>query len=143
MCLSEPDPIRLKRSLGIIYKSGDLLLHLLNDLLTFSKNEVGQHLSLDEKEFRLRDIQTQTLAIFEKQAKEGDIKLKVEFEGVHNALDPERRQYNGPADTGRMRDMILWGDVYVHPGMQYSCLGMQHCSIQIHTREETLLTKFL
>jgi osomolarity two-component system sensor histidine kinase SLN1 len=31
-------------------------LNLLNDLLTFSKNEVGQHLSLDEKEFRLRDI---------------------------------------------------------------------------------------
>lgn len=56
VCLSEPDPVRLKRSLGIIYKSGDLLLNLLNDLLTFSKNEVGQHLSLDEKEFRLRDI---------------------------------------------------------------------------------------
>lgn len=114
VCLSEPDPIRLKRSLGIIYKSGDLLLHLLNDLLTFSKNEVGQHLSLDEKEFRLRDIQTQTLAIFEKQAREGDINLKVEFQGVNNALDPERRHFNGPADTGRMRDMIIWGDVYVY-----------------------------
>ncbi|CZT21041.1 related to Two-component system protein B [Ramularia collo-cygni] len=112
VCLSEPDPIRLKRSLGIIYKSGDLLLHLLNDLLTFSKNEVGQHLSLDEKEFRLRDIQTQTLAIFEKQAREGDITLKVEFQGADNTLDSERRQYNGPADTGKMQDMILWGDVH-------------------------------
>lgn len=111
VCLSEPDPIRLKRSLGIIYKSGDLLLHLLNDLLTFSKNEIGQHLSLDEKEFRLRDIQTQTLAIFDKQAKESEITLKIEFEGVANALDAssERRQYNGPADTGKMRDMVLFG----------------------------------
>lgn len=111
VCLSEPDPIRLKRSLGIIYKSGDLLLHLLNDLLTFSKNEIGQHLSLDEKEFRLRDIQTQTLAIFDKQAKESDINLKIDFEGVSNALDcsTDRRQFNGPADTGKMHDMVLFG----------------------------------
>jgi osomolarity two-component system sensor histidine kinase SLN1 len=35
VCMQEDDPLRLKRSLGIIYKSGDLLLHLLNDLLTF------------------------------------------------------------------------------------------------------------
>jgi osomolarity two-component system sensor histidine kinase SLN1 len=40
-----------------------------------SKNQVGQQLSLDEKEFRLRDISQQILAIFDKQAKEGDIKL--------------------------------------------------------------------
>lgn len=110
VCLSEADPIRLKRSLGIIYKSGDLLLHLLNDLLTFSRNEIGQHLSLDEKEFRLRDIQTQTMAIFDKQAKESDITMRIEFEGVSNALDASSgRQYNGPADTGRMRDMVLFG----------------------------------
>lgn len=43
--------------------------------------------------------------------------LRIEFEGVHNAtLDnhsPDRRQqYRGPADTGKMRDMILWGDVH-------------------------------
>jgi len=35
VCMSENDPIKLKRSLGIIYKSGDLLLNLLTDLLTF------------------------------------------------------------------------------------------------------------
>ena len=35
VCMQEDDPIRLKRSLGIIYKSGDLLLNLLTDLLTF------------------------------------------------------------------------------------------------------------
>lgn len=35
VCMSEDDPIKLKRSLGIIYKSGDLLLNLLTDLLTF------------------------------------------------------------------------------------------------------------
>ena len=35
VCMSEDDPVKLRRSLGIIYKSGDLLLNLLNDLLTF------------------------------------------------------------------------------------------------------------
>jgi osomolarity two-component system sensor histidine kinase SLN1 len=35
VCMSEDDPTKLRRSLGIIYKSGDLLLNLLTDLLTF------------------------------------------------------------------------------------------------------------
>ena len=115
VCMQEDDPTRLKRSLGIIYKSGDLLLNLLTDLLTFSKNQVGQHLSLDEKEFRLRDVSSQMLAIFDKQAKEGQIDLRVEFEGVHHLEtdgdSPERRAY-GPFGTGRLKDMILWGDTH-------------------------------
>ncbi|EME46531.1 hypothetical protein DOTSEDRAFT_70515 [Dothistroma septosporum NZE10] len=105
VCMQEDDPTRLKRSLGIIYKSGDLLLNLLTDLLTFSKNQVGQTLSLDEKDFRLRDISSQTLAIFEKQSKEGEIDLRVQFEGVDSGEI-------GPGATGRLRDMILWGDVH-------------------------------
>ncbi|KXT05262.1 hypothetical protein AC578_8380 [Pseudocercospora eumusae] len=116
VCMQEEDPLRLKRSLGIIYKSGDLLLNLLTDLLTFSKNQVGQHLSLDEKEFRLRDIQSQALAIFDKQANDGQIDLRVEFEGISNPPDEsfasDRQSALGPAGTGRMRDMILWGDVH-------------------------------
>ncbi|TKA61800.1 hypothetical protein B0A55_11769, partial [Friedmanniomyces simplex] len=115
VCMQEDDPMRLKRSLGIIYKSGDLLLNLLTDLLTFSKNQVGQHLSLDEKEFKLREVSSQLLAIFDKQAKEGNITLRVEYEGVHglegDGESPERREY-GPAGTGRVKNMMLWGDVH-------------------------------
>lgn len=114
VCMQEDDPIRLKRSLGVIYKSGDLLLNLLTDLLTFSKNQVGQHLSLEEKEFRLRDVSSQILAIFEKQAREGQIDLRVEWEGIHllphDNISPERSEL-GPNGTGRMKDMILWGDL--------------------------------
>jgi osomolarity two-component system sensor histidine kinase SLN1 len=47
-----------------------------------SKNEMGQRLSLDEKEFSLRDISSQVLAIFGQQAKEGGVTLSVEFEGL-------------------------------------------------------------
>ncbi|KAJ9648252.1 Histidine kinase osmosensor [Coniosporium tulheliwenetii] len=85
VCMSEEDPTKIRQSLGIIYKSGDLLLNLLTDLLTFSKNQVGQHLSLDEKEFRLRDISAQVLAIFDKQAKENRINLRVKYEGPADA----------------------------------------------------------
>ncbi|RAR03480.1 osmolarity two-component system protein sln1 [Stemphylium lycopersici] len=115
VCMSEDDPIKLRRSLGIIYKSGDLLLNLLTDLLTFSKNQVGQALSLDEKEFRLRDISSQVLAIFEKQAREGGIQLAVEFEGPYeNNLDstgrPNELRDLGPFGLGRLKDMVLYGD---------------------------------
>ncbi|KAF2789147.1 hypothetical protein K505DRAFT_352768 [Melanomma pulvis-pyrius CBS 109.77] len=115
VCMSEDDPAKLRRSLGIIYKSGDLLLNLLTDLLTFSKNQVGQQLSLDEKEFRLRDISSQVLAIFERQAKEGDISLRVNFEGPYDANIEESGRPNehgdlGPFGLGRLKDMILYGD---------------------------------
>ncbi|OQN96316.1 hypothetical protein B0A48_17572 [Cryoendolithus antarcticus] len=115
VCMQEDDPQRLKRSLGIIYKSGDLLLNLLTDLLTFSKNQVGQHLSLDEKEFRLRDISSQVLAIFDKQAKEGQIDLRVEFQGVPSGDEGVQVQECsewGPPGTGRIKDMILYGDTH-------------------------------
>lgn len=111
VCMQEDDPMRLKRSLGIIYKSGDLLLNLLTDLLTFSKNQVGQHLSLDEKEFRLRDVSSQTLAIFDKQAKEGQIDLRVAWEGVDDISSPDQKP-QGSTGFGRVKDMILWGDTH-------------------------------
>lgn len=115
VCMSEDDPVKLRRSLGIIYKSGDLLLNLLTDLLTFSKNQVGQQLTLDEKEFRLRDISSQVLAIFERQAKDSSIDLSVKFEGPYDAnLDEHGRPTElgdlGPFGLGRLKDMVLYGD---------------------------------
>lgn len=117
VCMSEDDPVKLKRSLGIIYKSGDLLLNLLTDLLTFSKNQVGQALSLDEKEFRLRDISSQVLAIFERQAKDGEIDLRVRFEGPYDANVDDQGRPNehgdlGPFGLGRLKDMIMYGDTH-------------------------------
>lgn len=112
--MHEEDQSKIKRSLGIIYKSGDLLLHLLTDLLTFSKNQIGQQLSLDEREFRLADISSQILSIFEKQAREGSIDLRVQFEGPNESLEtvsgiPAQAGF-GPVGTGRVRDMCVWGD---------------------------------
>jgi osomolarity two-component system, sensor histidine kinase SLN1 len=75
--IEENDCEQMKTALGIIYKSGDLLLRTLNDLLDFSTNQVGiRELILEEREFSLCDVETQVLTIFEKQANEKGIGLR-------------------------------------------------------------------
>jgi osomolarity two-component system sensor histidine kinase SLN1 len=72
-------------------------------------------LSLDEKEFRLRDISSQVFAIFERQAKETGIDLQMKFEGPYDAnLDDHGRPVGrgdlAPMGLGRIKDMVLYGD---------------------------------
>lgn len=80
--MHEVDLDKIKRGLQIVHKSGDLLLNLLTDLLLFSKNQIGQQLSLEEKEFRLNDIKTQVKTLFTNQVKEGNINFHVVFVGM-------------------------------------------------------------
>lgn len=110
VCMGEDDLPRIKRSLQVVYKSGDLLLHLLNDLLTFSKNQIGQQLSLEEKEFRLADIKTQILTIFMKQVQEKSINFSVRFIGTDTEGESEIPSEKvlpalGPQGMGRLKDM--------------------------------------
>lgn len=53
--LNEAEIPKVKKNLQVISKSGEVLLHLINDLLTFSKNQVG-NVTLDEREFMLSEI---------------------------------------------------------------------------------------
>ncbi|KAK5076358.1 Histidine kinase osmosensor [Lithohypha guttulata] len=113
ICMKETDPAKIQSTLNTIYKSGDLLLHLLTDLLTFSKNEVGKQLSIDETEFCLSDLSTQLLPTFDRQAREGQIKLQVLYEGTNDSFgnfDTTLDKAFGPEGTGKVRDMCLWGD---------------------------------
>ncbi|KAI1199460.1 hypothetical protein F5X97DRAFT_121425 [Nemania serpens] len=119
VCMEEDDLPRIKQSLNVLYKSGDLLFHLLEDLLNFSKNQIGHQLSLDEKEFRLGDIRSQILAIFDKQVREGHITFSVEFsssDALEQDQAPESNGHEeklpviGPRGVGRLKDMCLWGD---------------------------------
>lgn len=126
VCMGEDDLPRIKRSLQVVYKSGDLLLHLLNDLLTFTKNQIGQQLSLEEKEFRLIDIKTQILTIFTKQVQEGKINFDVQFLNTDTEPDSVFTEKvlpaMGPQGAGRLKDMQS-----VTP-LLYPC----HLSIQIY-----------
>lgn len=120
VCMEDDDIHRIKQSLKTIYKSGDLLLHLLEDLLSFSKNQIGQQVCLEEREFRLGDLRSQILAIFDKQVRETKVGLTVSFVGSENVeanASPDRRASSdkklpalGPAGVGRLKDMCLWGD---------------------------------
>ncbi|KAF3760766.1 hypothetical protein M406DRAFT_93599 [Cryphonectria parasitica EP155] len=119
VCMEEDDVVRIKQSLKTLYKSGDLLLHLLEDLLSFSKNQIGQQVSLEEREFRLGDIRSQILSIFDKQVREGRITLTADFVGpdfTDLTGSPERQSLDrrlpavGPPGIGRLKDMCLWGD---------------------------------
>jgi osomolarity two-component system sensor histidine kinase SLN1 len=122
VCMGEDDLSRIKRSLQVIYKSGDLLLHLLNDLLTFSKNEIGQQLSLEEGEFTLSDIKTQIVSLFDKQIRESHISFGVKFVGTDfiqstsemtsGTATTQMLTAFGPPGTGRLKDMRLWGDIH-------------------------------
>ncbi|KIN05502.1 hypothetical protein OIDMADRAFT_113786 [Oidiodendron maius Zn] len=115
VCMGEDDLPKIKRSLQVVYKSGDLLLHLLNDLLTFSKNQIGQQLTLDEREFHLYDIKTQILTIFTQQVQEGRIKFEVKFVSAETTPNSDSLKGKpppalGPNGIGRLKDMRLWGD---------------------------------
>lgn len=105
--MEESDLNKLKQSLGIIYKSGDLLLRTLTDLLTFSTNQVGhQVLKLDEREFYLRDLESQITALFGDQAREKGIALKVVFE------DMPLERFSSPDQQPSLKDIALWGDIH-------------------------------
>ncbi|KAH7149601.1 putative histidine kinase HHK5p [Dactylonectria estremocensis] len=119
VCMEDTDMTRIKQSLKTLYKSGDLLLHLLEDLLSFSKNQIGNQLSLELKEFRLADIRSQILTIFDKQVREGKISFSVKFissDIIDFSTSPDRSEGEtrlpalGPHGTGRLKDMCLWGD---------------------------------
>lgn len=114
VCMAEDDMNKVRSTLSTIYKSGDLLLHLLTDLLTFSKNEVGQQLSIDEAEFRINDLSLQLMPTFEKQAREAQVDLRVDYVGTADAYGDTTEfsgeKAYGPVGTGLIRNMCLWGD---------------------------------
>ncbi|CAI4215121.1 unnamed protein product [Parascedosporium putredinis] len=115
VCMEEDDLTKIQQSLRTLYKSGDLLLHLLEDLLSFSKNQIGQQLSLEQREFRLAEIRSQILTIFDKQVRESHINFSVTFLGAdHFDLEKGVADYRfpalGPQGTGKLKNMCLWGD---------------------------------
>jgi osomolarity two-component system sensor histidine kinase SLN1 len=115
VCMQEDDASKIKESLGIIYKSGDLLLKLLTDLLTFSRNQVEQVATLEEKEFRLRDVEEQIHALFARQAAEKGVDLQITFEDMSFGGDGGNMQSGMYQTRSRIsnldiRDLLLWGD---------------------------------
>lgn len=120
VCMGEDNPSQIKKSLQVVYQSGDLLLHLLNDLLTFSKNQIDQAIQIEEKEFKMSDILSQLAIIFQNQVNEKQIDFSVNFasDGITEPRDTVCREKSlelshpssGSEIPGRLADMVLWGD---------------------------------
>ncbi|KAG5927218.1 hypothetical protein E4U42_002446 [Claviceps africana] len=119
VCMEDDDILRIRHSLKTLYRSGELLLHLLEDLLSFSKNQISHQIKLEDREFRLGEIRSQVVSIFNKQARESDITFEATFAGPDgdqpaDCSDPDgvanMLPALGPHDMGRLRDLYLWGD---------------------------------
>ena len=109
ICMKEQDPKRIREAFRIIYHSGDLLHNLLTDLLTFSKNQAGQALALEEKRFRLHDIPVQLRAIFDHQATKKGVDLAVIFGGP-GRQPAQPRSVSFAEDPDLLEKLVLVGD---------------------------------
>ncbi|AJR44010.1 Sln1p [Saccharomyces cerevisiae YJM1208] len=89
--MEETDVNKIRNSLKLIFRSGELLLHILTELLTFSKN-VLQRTKLEKRDFCITDVALQIKSIFGKVAKDQRVRLSI-------SLFPNL-----------IRTMVLWGD---------------------------------
>ncbi|OAA60607.1 ATPase-like, ATP-binding domain protein [Akanthomyces lecanii RCEF 1005] len=101
---------------------GELLLHLLDDLLSFSKNQISHDIRIEHKEFRLGEVRSQVMSIFDKQAKERKIDLDVTFSGPASA-DPNNHCLLVQQGSSRLSQPNHIHDMYV--------LGDQHKILQV------------
>lgn len=89
--LTEDNLSNVHGSLKTIFKCGELLLHLLTELLSFSQNEV-ENLDLDEHEFMIAEATAQLTAVFREQSEASGIQLEIH-------ADPS------------CQNLILYGDI--------------------------------
>lgn len=89
--MEERDIDKIQSSLKLIFRSGELLLHILTELLTFSKN-VLQRTKLEKRDFSITDVAVQIKSIFGKVAKDQRVKFSI-------TLFPNQ-----------IRKMVLYGD---------------------------------
>ncbi|KAG7926753.1 hypothetical protein KL925_003038 [Ogataea polymorpha] len=76
VAMAETDVDRIHSSLELIFRSGELLLHLLTQLLTFSKNQL-QRSKLQKRTFQISELASQTESIFGKTAIDQKVRLEL------------------------------------------------------------------
>lgn len=91
IAMDEEEPSKIQDSLKLIHRSGELLLHILTELLTYSKNTLNRS-KLEKSNFQILEVVYQVKSIFDKLA----IDQRVNF---HILLKPNA-----------LRKLILYGD---------------------------------
>ncbi len=78
VAMAEKDKKKIRSSLDLIFRSGELLLHILTQLLTFSKNQLDKT-KLQRRNFVLLEVASQIESIFGKTATDQDVNLIVQL----------------------------------------------------------------
>ncbi|CDK28234.1 unnamed protein product [Kuraishia capsulata CBS 1993] len=91
IAMTETSIGKVKESLDLIFRSGELLLHILTQLLTFSKNQLDKS-KLENRNFQMIEVASQVKSIFGKTAKDQKVILSL-------VMKPNL-----------LRKMILFGD---------------------------------
>lgn len=76
IALEEKNHARIQDSLKLIHRSGELLLHILTELLTYSKNTLNRS-KLEKSHFQILEIAYQVQSIFGKLASDQRVKLNL------------------------------------------------------------------
>ncbi|CAX39635.1 histidine kinase, putative [Candida dubliniensis CD36] len=76
IAMEEEDPNRIHDSLKLIHRSGELLLHILTELLTYSKNTLNRS-KLEKSNFQILEIVYQVRSIFNKLAHDQRVNFKI------------------------------------------------------------------
>ncbi|EGW34528.1 uncharacterized protein SPAPADRAFT_134241 [Spathaspora passalidarum NRRL Y-27907] len=76
IAMEEEDQTRIQDSLKLIHRSGELLLHILTELLTYSKNTLNRS-KLEKSNFQILEIVYQIKSIFNKLAQDQRVNFKI------------------------------------------------------------------
>lgn len=76
IAMEEDDQEKIHESLKLIYRSGELLLHILTELLTYSKNTLNRS-KLEKSNFQILEIVYQINSIFNKLAVDQRVNFKI------------------------------------------------------------------
>ena len=76
IAMEEDDSDRIHDSLKLIHRSGELLLHILTELLTYSKNTLNRA-KLEKSNFQILEIVYQVQSIFNKLAHDQRVNFKI------------------------------------------------------------------
>lgn len=76
IAMDEPDHSRIQDSLKLINRSGELLLHILTELLTYSKNTLKRS-KLEKANFQILEVVYQVKSIFSKLAFDSKVNFSV------------------------------------------------------------------
>lgn len=76
IAMEDKDPQLIHDSLKLIHRSGELLLHILTELLTYSKNTLNRS-KLEKSNFQVLEILYQVKSIFGKLASDQRVNLRI------------------------------------------------------------------